>query len=137
MEKDGLTFHDLEGLKWSSISGADPYWNEEGSVKITMGAEKEIVEATYELHSMCLELVERVVNDDALLTAFEIPSVLWPAIRKSWKEKKTDLMGRFDLAWDGKGPPKLLEYNADTPSVLVESGTSQLRWQMDKYTNDY
>ena len=42
-------------------------------------------------------------------------------MKKSWTDKKTDLMGRFDLAWDGNGPPKLLEYNADTPSVLVES----------------
>lgn len=70
---------------------------------------------------MCLEVVDRVVADDVLLTMFEIPESLWPAIRKSWKEKKTDLLGRFDLAWNGEGPPKLMEYNADTPSVLVET----------------
>ena len=45
-------------------------------------------------------------------------------MKKSWNDKKTDLMGRFDLAWDGNFPPKLLEYNADTPSVLVESAAS-------------
>ena len=70
---------------------------------------------------MCLEVVDRVVKDDVLLTLFEIPHVLWPSVKKSWDEKKTDFLGRFDLAWDGTGPPKLLEYNADTPSVLVES----------------
>ena len=32
-----------------------------------------------------------------------------------------DLMGRFDFSWDGEEPPKLLEYNGDTPSVVVES----------------
>lgn len=79
------------------------------------------MEATFNLHNMCLEVVERVANDDVLLTQFEIPRELWPAIKKSWKEKKTDLMGRFDLQWDGNGPPKLFEYNADTPSLLVES----------------
>jgi glutathionylspermidine synthase len=63
------------------------------------------------------------------MTMFEIPTALWPIIRKSWKERNPDLMGRFDLAWDGTGPPKMLEYNADTPSVLVESGKSQLSWK--------
>ena len=80
-----------------------------------------MIEATFDLHNMCLEVVDRVIKDDILLTLFEIPHVLWPAVRKSWNEKKTDFLGRFDLAWDGTGPPKLLEYNADTPSVLVES----------------
>jgi glutathionylspermidine synthase len=83
---------------------------------------------------MCLELVDRVVADDVLLTMFEIPNELWPAVRKSWREKKPDLLGRFDLAWDGNGPPKLLEYNGDTPSVLVESALSQKNWQKDKHS---
>ena len=77
---------------------------------------------------MCLEVVERVVNDDVLLTLFEIPRELWPAIRKSWRTKQTDMMGRFDFAWSGANPPKLFEYNADTPSLLVESSLTQLNW---------
>ena len=40
-------------------------------------------------------------------------------------------MGRFDLAYDATGPPKLLEYNGDTPSVLVESGNVQYNWYRD------
>lgn len=80
---------------------------------------------------MTLEVVERVVNDDVLLHLFEIPPSLWPMIRKSWKERKTDMLGRMDLAWNGKDAPKLLEYNGDTPSVLVESGAAQLNWMRD------
>jgi glutathionylspermidine synthase len=137
VENDGLNFHDLEGLQWAWNEKPDNYWTEEGSVEITMEAEKQLIEATYVLHSMCLELVERVVNDDVLLTLFEIPRVLWPAIKKSWGLKKPDLMGRFDLAWDGTGPPKMLEYNGDTPSVLVESGLSQLNWQKEVHPEDF
>lgn len=37
----------------------------------------------------------------------------------------------MDLAWDGTGPPKLLEYNGDTPSVLVESAKPSLNWCAD------
>jgi glutathionylspermidine synthase len=95
------------------------------------------MEATFQLHNMCLEVVERVANDDVLLTLFEIPEALWPAIKKSWKEKKTDFMGRFDLAWDGTKPPKLFEYNADTPSVLVESSLAQLHWQREKHPGSW
>jgi len=40
--------------------------------------------ATYELHSMSLEAVDRVVNDDALLDLFHISDNLRPAIKKSW-----------------------------------------------------
>lgn len=71
---------------------------------------------------MCLEAVEKVVNDDVLLKLFYINEDLWPAIRQSWKENQIDFIGRFDLSWDGINPPKMLEYNADTPSMLVESG---------------
>jgi|LauGreDrversion4_2_1035121.scaffolds.fasta_scaffold176705_2 glutathionylspermidine synthase len=91
------------------------------------------MEATFQLHNMCLEVVERVVNDDVLLTLFDIPEALWPAIKKSWREKRTDFMGRFDLAWNGVDPPKLFEYNADTPSVLIESALTQLHWQNEKH----
>ena len=86
------------------------------------------MEATFQIHNMSLELVDKVVNDDVLLTLFEIPEVLWPAIKKSWAEKKIDLLGRMDFAYDGTGPPKLLEYNGDTPSVLVESAYPSNSW---------
>jgi len=46
-------------------------------------------------------------------------------------------MGRFDLAWDGLNPPKLLEYNADTPFLYIESSLAQLNWQREKYSGDY
>ena len=40
-------------------------------------------------------------------------------------------VGRFDLAYDGKGPPKLLEYNADTPTALYEAAVVQWHWLKD------
>ncbi|MBS2025294.1 MAG: glutathionylspermidine synthase family protein, partial [Deltaproteobacteria bacterium] len=36
--------------------------------------------------------------------------------------------GRFDLAWRGTGAPKLLEYNADTPTALIEAAVAQWEW---------
>ena len=54
------------------------------------------MEATFELHNMCLQIVDKVVNDNRLLRLFNINSDLWPAIRRSWKEGQFDLFGRFD-----------------------------------------
>src|SRR6185369_17025067 len=35
-------------------------------------------------------------------------------------------------AFDGNGPPKLLEYNADTPTALLEASVAQWRWLEQK-----
>ena len=82
------------------------------------------MEATFELHNMALEAIDVILNpkDDTLLKLFYINRDLWPAIRESWSKGRADFQGRFDFAWDGDKPPKMLEYNADTPSLQLESG---------------
>ena len=95
---------------------------------------------------MCLEAVDKVLKDPILLRLFNIPSDLWPAMRHSWglkpninaqgkeeyiddpnADKQRDFLGRFDWSWDGVDL-KLLEYNADTPSLLLESGAVSKDW---------
>ena len=49
-------------------------------------------------------------------------------MRASWRAREPALAGRFDLAYDGVNPPKLLEYNADTPTALLEASVVQWRW---------
>jgi glutathionylspermidine synthase len=49
----------------------------------------------------------------------------------SWEREDFSIYGRFDLAWDGVSPPKLLEYNADTPTSLLESAVVQWYWLQD------
>jgi glutathionylspermidine synthase len=51
-----------------------------------------------------------------------------PVIHASWERDDFSLYGRFDLAFDGRTPPKLLEYNADTPTSLVEAAVAQWFW---------
>jgi len=38
------------------------------------------------------------------------------------------LFGRMDLSYDGAGPAKLLEYNADTPTACLEASVAQWHW---------
>jgi len=51
------------------------------------------------------------------LRALRIPERFWSWIAASIKRGDASLYGRFDLRYDGTGPAKLLEYNADTPTA--------------------
>lgn len=127
LESQGVYYYEEKAIEWSRCEH-DTYWNEEGMLRISQKAEKMIMEASYELHNMALEAVDLIVNDDTLLDLFYINRDLWPAIRNSWQKGHTDFQGRFDFAWDGAGDLKLLEYNADTPSLQLESGILSEKW---------
>jgi glutathionylspermidine synthase len=42
------------------------------------------------------------------------------------------MYGRFDFSFQ-EGTPKLLEFNADTPTCLVEASVAQWFWFQDKF----
>ena len=53
-------------------------------------------------------------------------------IRQSWEDDDLSLYGRFDFAFVD-GVPKLLEFNADTPTTLIESSLVQWYWKEDVF----
>ncbi len=60
-----------------------------------------------------------------------IPAAAVPAIEAAWNAEPPALYGRFDVMWAGATsghPPKLLEYNADTPTSLLEAAVIQWNW---------
>ena len=77
---------------------------------------------------MCRELVARAVADERILNRLAIPERFWNFIAASWKRGDGSLYGRFDLRYDGSGPAKLLEYNADTPTSVFETAVFQWGW---------
>ncbi len=77
---------------------------------------------------MCLELVGRAVDDEEHLHRLKIPEAFWPLISESWHRDEASLYGRLDLSFDGRGPAKLLEYNADTPTSIFEAAVFQWTW---------
>ena len=104
VESKGMIYHSVDGV---------PYWDESAYYEFT-SAEVDIIEAsTYELNRICLEAVQHVIDEDRF-DQFLIPEEFRPYIRKSWERDEHTIYGRFDLAYDGTNPPKMLEYNADT-----------------------
>jgi glutathionylspermidine synthase len=114
------------GLIWHGDGGV-PYWNESRHLVLTLEAAEVLEDAATELHALCLEACEQIVRRD-WWQRLAIPEAAIGLIQTSWLAGDFSLYGRFDLAWDGSGQPKLLEYNADTPTSLLEAAVIQWQW---------
>ena len=68
------------------------------------------------------------VIDERRYAELRIPDDAISWIERSWNEDPPSVYGRFDLAYDGVTPPKMLEYNADTPTSLLEASVIQWDW---------
>ncbi len=114
-----------EGLTYHSVAGR-PYWDEAAYWEFTAGEIDRLEAATAELQGMCLAAGDHILQQDRL-SEMHIPAQAAEAIRRTWEEEPPALYGRMDLAYDGRST-KLLEYNADTPTSLVEAAVIQWRW---------
>ncbi|NEB77639.1 glutathionylspermidine synthase family protein [Streptomyces sp. SID14478] len=107
-----------------------PYWDESAYYAFSLPEVEALEEVVEELHGMCLAAAAHIVDanrfGDLGLTD---PRVIH-AVTDSWRRRTElpSLYGRFDLRYDGTGPAKLLEYNADTPTSLVEAASPQWFW---------
>jgi glutathionylspermidine synthase len=116
----GFAFHTIDGER---------YWDERAYYAFSLQEiEQQIEAATAEIDGMCLELVNRAIADERYLRLLKIPESHWTLINASWKRRDPTLYGRVDLRFDGNGPAKLLEYNADTPTSLFEAAVFQWTW---------
>ncbi len=119
-ERHGFTFHTIDG---------QPYWDETACYKFTLRQIEDHLEyPASELETMCFEVVERAIADEVVLRRLAIPAAFWDAVSASWRNRERNLYGRMDFAYDGHGPAKLLEYNADTPTSLYETAVFQWVW---------
>jgi len=121
-----------QGLVYHRNDDGTSYWNESAYYHFTADEIDELEEATSELYSLCLQAVGHLILNDRL-EEVGIPEVAHPMLRWSWERQEPTLYGRFDLAYDGNGPPKMLEFNADTPTTIVEAAVTQWYWMQDQF----
>jgi glutathionylspermidine synthase len=123
---------DAVGFIWHHTDG-QPYWDESTAYSFTLREiEDDLEPAAANVHELCLDLVDDVLRDEALLTRLAIPEEQWSYVVAAWSGREPTLYGRFDFAYDGSGPPKLYEYNADTPTSVYEAATFQWLWLEDR-----
>jgi glutathionylspermidine synthase len=122
-----------QGLIWHT-EGDDPYWDERAYYSFSADEIEMIETATEEIYSLFLKAGDKIVNDSELMELFGIPAFCHKAIRQSWRDEPPSLnYGRFDLGYDGKGEPKLFEFNCDTPTSMLEAGVIQWEWKEDLF----
>lgn len=113
------------GFNYHSIDGN--YWQEDACYVFTESQIDLLEDATNALHHMYVQAVAHVVKtgDYARLGIDDIAA---KQIEDSLGRQAPSLYGRFDLCFDGINPPKLYEYNADTPTALFEASVAQWYW---------
>ena len=124
VEKVGLVFHTLD-------DGSGSYWDESAYYEFTAAEVDRLEAASEKLQEMCLAAGQYII-DHKRWADLKIPAEAVPQILKTWNDEPPALYGRFDLAYDGK-QIKLLEYNADTPTALVEAAVAQWYWLEDQF----
>ncbi len=123
VEDIGFYYHEIDG---------SPYWDESAYYQFTSDQIDHLEEVTDDLYAKCKKLVDYVFQNN-LGERMGIPGPFFEYARDSWRNKEPTIYGRFDFWWDGVSDPKLLEFNADTPTALFEASVVQYYWLQDMF----
>ncbi|MFD4727772.1 glutathionylspermidine synthase family protein [Streptomyces seoulensis] len=112
-----------------------PYWDESAYYVFTLPEVEALEETVEELHTMCLAAAGHLVEHGRLADLGITDARVAAAVTESWHRRAElpSVYGRFDLHYDGTGPAKMLEYNADTPTSLVEAASAQWFWMEERF----
>lgn len=116
-EELGFTFHSIGGR----------YWVEDAAYELSAAEVDVLEDASNALEQLCLAAVEHVV-ERGQFDRLNIDARAAVLATESWRRRRRNVIGRFDLHFDGSAPPKLYEYNADTPTALFEAAVAQWHW---------
>lgn len=121
VENLGFLYHTHENGK---------YWTENHYYQFSIDEIFKIEKAASELHKMCFDAVDYVIQND-YFSKMGIPKEFVLPIVKSWEQDEPSFYGRFDFSYKNN-QIKLLEYNADTPTSLIESSIVQYFWMQEQ-----
>jgi glutathionylspermidine synthase len=125
VESVGLVYHTPD-----DDSMDRPYWDESNAYEFTAAEIDTLEAAGNEMQTMCLAAAQHII-DNKRYEDLGIPWSAIPAIEWAWENEPPAIYGRFDFSWMGAESgeaPKLLEYNADTPTSLLEAAVVQWNW---------
>jgi glutathionylspermidine synthase len=123
MESIGFHYHSIDGV----------YWDESRCYQFTSNEIDRLESACAELHQRALDAARHVI-ERGRYPEFSITPDMAPSIERSFEAFEHgdcagfSLFGRMDLSYDGTDAPKLLEYNADTPTTCLEASVAQWHW---------
>ena len=118
VENLGFYFHTIDN---------EIYWDESAYYHLSLTQVDQLEQATEVLHDLCEKAV-RFIIENKRYEGFGFSPLSIALIEQSYHKQSRSLYGRFDLAYDGTNHPKMLEYNADTPTALFEASVIQWEW---------
>jgi glutathionylspermidine synthase len=121
---------EAQGCLFHSADDTGRYWGEGAYYELSAAEADAVNAATRELHALCVEAVGAVIAAGRL-AELGLGALASELVEASWRARPPSLYGRMDLALGPDGVPRLLEYNADTPTSLLEAGVIQWTWLTD------
>jgi glutathionylspermidine synthase len=111
-----------------------PYWIEDAVYVLEEWEIEHLEDVTERLQGMCVEAAHHLAT--GTFGTLGLSERALAVARDSLAADPVSVYGRFDLRYDGGGPAKLLEYNADTPTTLLEASILQWNWLKDTHPDD-
>lgn len=109
------------------------YWREEAYYRLSSGEIERLETATAEAYRMYCDAAQYIIEEkpEFMERILNLPPEIIERIRQSWDDDELSLYGRFDFMLGEEGIPKILEFNADTPTSLLEASVIQWQWKED------
>lgn len=123
VQEQGMFYHTIDGQS---------YWNESVCYELDLELVDEIEDATAELRDMCRTFVRDEIQKGDYV-GYNFNDATKTLIEKSWTNQHPNIYGRFDLGIDADLNLKLFEYNADTPTSLLEASVIQWNWKEEVF----
>lgn len=117
MEALGFVYHSYDGL----------YWMDRLGVELSEAEHAELGRASLDVHRLGLDIVADACHSGDF-APWALPDIACRLIAESWERRDPALYGRFDFTLDGRGRAKAYEYNADTPTSIMEGGRASGDW---------
>lgn len=131
-----------QGLVYSKTPApgdpSDPYWPDDRYYSFTSEEIELFENAAQDVFAMCCEAADYIVGHPEIITGkMAIPAFALKQIKESWDREPAwgSVYGRFDVCFGGLDHPdprlrvpKFYEFNADTPTSVVEAASIQWFW---------
>lgn len=113
------------------------YWQEGPYYSLTRAEVESLEGACATIFQMCVDAGDYIVANPRVMDRMGIPRWAHQEVIRSWNVEpaRGSVYGRFDLRFGGHDHPdhtarvpQLYEFNADTPTCLLEAGWAQWSW---------
>ncbi|KAF1913839.1 glutathionylspermidine synthase [Ampelomyces quisqualis] len=127
-----------QGLTYWEGTASEGYWPDDRYYSFTNDEIKLLEKAGKDVFDMCCEAAEYLMEHTELVTEkMAIPAFALQQIKQSWDREPAwgSVYARFDICFGGVNhpdprlrTPKFYEFNADTPTSVVEAASLQWLW---------